>query len=236
MATWRACSVALPPIGAEFGLPGPEVAAAYRSTLDVPPPPLLDAHGPPPLAVGWSANDVAPPNVPVMPDAVVPQAYVIRDGDDLTGIATRFYGQPAAATAIWMANRDAVPDPNVLPIGTVLRLPPAWSVFASRGGDSRAIEPQAAGGHAPMAAQSQPTPVTAARPVGWLGAGAGPAPAAAAPQQRPGAIRVAPGETLATLARRFYGDERMASRIWEANRDRLRSPELVVAGMELRLP
>jgi hypothetical protein len=28
----------------------------------------------------------------------------------------------------------------------------------------------------------------------------------------------------------------MAARIWEVNRDRLRSPELVVAGMELRLP
>jgi nucleoid-associated protein YgaU len=54
--------------------------------------------------------------------------------------------------------------------------------------------------------------------------------------QRPASVRVAPGETLASLARRFYGDERMASRIWEINRDRLRSPELVVAGMELRLP
>jgi nucleoid-associated protein YgaU len=49
-------------------------------------------------------------------------------------------------------------------------------------------------------------------------------------------VRVAPGETLATIAQRFYGDAAQADRIWEANRDQLRSPELVVAGMELRLP
>ena len=48
---------------------------------------------------------------------------------------------------------------------------------------------------------------------------------------RPGGTK-----TLATIARRFYGDEREAERIWQANRDRLRSPALVVPGMELRLP
>jgi nucleoid-associated protein YgaU len=47
---------------------------------------------------------------------------------------------------------------------------------------------------------------------------------------------VGPGDTLAALAERFYGDRSMAERIWDVNRDRLRSPELVVIGMELRLP
>jgi nucleoid-associated protein YgaU len=214
---------------------GPEVASTYRSTLDVPPPPLLDAHRPPPLAAGWTAHDVAAAPVAEMPAAVVPQTYVIRDGDDLTGIATRFYGHASAATAIWSANRDVVPDPNVLPIGAVVRLPPPWTVLAARGVDPRAIEPQAAAAPRPV----EPPAPTATRPVGWLPVGQPPV-AAAAPGQpvarRPAAVRVAPGETLATLARRFYGDERQAARIWEANRDRLRSPQLVVAGMELRLP
>ena len=56
------------------------------------------------------------------------------------------------------------------------------------------------------------------------------------PSNRPGRVRVGPGETLETLARRFYGDPAMASRLWEANRDQLRNPALLVAGMELRLP
>ncbi len=228
----------LPPVTAELSGFAPEVAAAYRSTFAAPPPPLLDAHRPPPLAAGWTAREVAPPPVAEMPAAVVPQTYVIRDGDDLTGIATRFYGHASAATAIWAANRDALPDPNVLPIGAAIMLPPAWTVQAARHGDPRAIEPRPAGATQPM-----PDPalaMTAARPVGWL-TGDRPPPASAAAvgpvtPQRPGSVRVAPGETLASLARRFYGDERMAARIWEANRDRLRSPELVVPGMELRLP
>jgi len=54
--------------------------------------------------------------------------------------------------------------------------------------------------------------------------------------RRPGAVRVAAGETLDTIAVRFYGDRAMAQRIWLANRDRLRSPDLLVPGMELTLP
>lgn len=228
----------LPPVAAELAGFTPEVAAAYRSTFAVPPPPLLDAHRPPPLAAGWTAHEVAPSPVAEMPAAVVPQTYVIRDGDDLTGISTRFYGHASAATAIWAANRGMLPDPNVLPIGAAITLPPAWTVHASRQGDPRAIEPRPAGASPPL---SDPAlAMTAARPVGWLTGDRPPAasPAAGGPValQRPVSVRVAPGETLASLARRFYGDERMAARIWEANRDRLRSPELVVAGMELRLP
>jgi len=230
----------LPPVAADLAGLAPEVPAAYRSTFAVPPPPLLDAHRPPPLAAGWTAHDVAPAPMAEMPAAVVPQTYVIRDGDDLTGIATRFYGHASAATAIWAANRDALPDPNVLPIGAAIALPPAWTVQAARSGDPRAIEPRPAGGAAPFP-DAAPAALTAARPVGWLGVERAP-PAAPVPSaspaapQRPAAVRVAPGETLASLARRFYGDERMAARIWEVNRDRLRSPELVVVGMELRLP
>jgi len=230
-----------PPLPASFpGVVQREggLEATYRSTLRIPPPPLLDAHRPPPLAAGWTAHEVAPPPVAEMPAAVVPQTYVIRDGDDLTGIATRFYGHASAATAIWSANRAALPDPHVLPIGAAITLPPAWTVHAARQGDPRAIEPRPAGG--PPAMPDPALAMTAARPVGWLTGdrppAASPAAGGAAPPQRPGSVRVAPGETLASLARRFYGDERMAARIWEANRDRLRSPELVVPGMELRLP
>ena len=228
----------LPAVSGEIRGGAPEVAATYRSMLDAPPPSLLDAHGPPPLAAGWTPRAV-PPSLPAaLPAAVVPQTYVIRDGDDLTGIATRFYGHAAAATAIWSANRDTIPDPNVLPIGAVVRLPPAWTMVASPGDDPRAIEPRpgvalplpGGGGLPPEAA------APATRPVGWLAGDGRPLAPVAAAAPRPAAVRLAPGETLASLARRFYGDERMADRIWEVNRDRLRSPQLVVAGMELRLP
>jgi nucleoid-associated protein YgaU len=190
---------ALPPVAADLARPAPPIDSAYRSTLDTPPPPLLDADAPPPLAVAWTANGAAPRSraTPAMP-AGDTSTYVVRDGDDLTGIALKVYGHAGGAQAIWSVNRDRLSDPNVLPIGLELRVPPAWSVPAVQNptGVGQVIEPG----------------------------------------RRPAKVRVAPGETLDTLAQRFYGDRSMASRLYEANRDLLRNPALVVAGMELRLP
>jgi nucleoid-associated protein YgaU len=237
----------LPPVAAELGAVGPEFAGTYRSTLDVPPPPLLDAQRPPPPAVAWSAPDVPRPVAATMPAAVVPQSYVIRDGDDLTGIATRFYGHASAAGAIWGANRDRLPDPNMLPIGAELRLPAPWTVAAGLpggGGGGAAIEPHVESLAAVRRLGDVPGSVATAAPTdppvragaAWLVASGPQPPLAAALATRPAAIRVAPGDTLASIGHRFYGDPHMAARIWEANRDRLRSPELLVPGMELRLP
>lgn len=191
---------ALPPVAMDLARPTPAIEAAYRSTVDVPPPPLLDADAPPPLAVAWSANGRATANA--RQAAGMPQgdasSYVVRDGDDLTGIAIRLYGHAGGAQAIWSVNRDRLSDPNVLPIGLELRIPPAWSVPAVQ--------------HDPLAGQ------------------------VIEPGRRPAKVRVGPGETLETLAQRFYGDRAMAPKLFEANRDLLRNPQLLVAGMELRLP
>lgn len=190
---------ALPPVAADLGRPAPPIDAAYRSALNTPPPPLLDADAPPPLAVAWSANGLAPrARATVAMPAGETSTYVVRDGDDLTGIALKVYGHAGGAQAIWSVNRDRLADPTVLPIGLELRIPPAWSVPAvqQHAGAGQVIEPG----------------------------------------RRPAKVRVAQGETLETLALRFYGDRSLATRLYEANRDVLRSPTLLVAGMELRLP
>ena len=210
--------VPLPAIPAEVSLAPPPVEVMYRSTLDVPPPPLLDAAAPAPLAVSRASYE-GPAGVGVVrmvsaegapapqpaglqstaPPTVVPSTYAVRDGDDLTSIATRLYGHPGAAEAIWTANRDRLADPAVLPIGIALRIPPSWVPPAAR--------------------------VT--------GAGAD---AVIEPSRRPAKVRVAPGETFESLAVRFYGNGGWANRLWEANRDQVRDPALLVAGIELRLP
>lgn len=225
----------LPEPPADLSLAAPAFPPTYRSTLDVPPPPLLDVDAPSPLVMpapafdGRSAsavaveadpaNDVRATPVAFLARAAdagsgyaearpaprpetgtgggVPGAWIVRDGDDLTNIATRLYGHPGAAEAIWNANRDRIVDPALLPIGTSLRVPPSWTP----------PQPRAAGG-----------------------------PATLEPVRRPGSVRVGPGESLETLAERFYGDRAWAERLWQANRDRLRNPSLVVPGMELRLP
>lgn len=227
---------ALPDPPADLTLAPPPVAPSYRSTLDIPPPPLLDVDAASPLVAagvpagqGIAPSDIVPVTAagairtvsatPVTASSAVRQAwhassapaagdssptnavatatYVVRDGDDLTNIASRLYGHPGAAEAIWNANRDRLADPAVLPIGLSLRLPAQWA------------------------------PATV-RPAS--------APATVEPVRRPTSVTVGPGETLETLAQRFYGDKSWATRLWEANRDHLRSPALLVAGMELRLP
>lgn len=129
------------PAMAEFA---PPLQSAYRSALDLPPPPLLDAHAPPPLAGGstWRQATTATPvstslvsrslggPVPSSGGGGTPAAeartamYAVRDGDDLTSIATRFYGHPSAARFVYEANRDRLPSADLLPIGAVLVLPP----------------------------------------------------------------------------------------------------------------
>jgi phage tail protein X len=88
--------------------------------------------------------------------------YRVRDGDDLTGIANRFYGTPAAAGPIWNANRGRLADPEVLPIGVEIVLPPLAAVGPD--GDRR-LEPAA------TVRPDLPSPPTATDSSPWLGLG-----------------------------------------------------------------
>lgn len=245
----------LPESALDWVPPAPGLDGTYRSTVKIPPPPLLDAHAPPPLAAGLTPHEAARPVTPAAPprDVVAPATYVVRDGDDLTGIALRVYGHAGAASAIWAANRERLIDPQVLPIGLVLRLPPTWTLPATRGlaaaGSGGAIEPAttAAGGW-PRTGAGAATPAGTAPGADtgavWLhGMPDGePRPTAAAPihaaaaRPRPAVVRIGLGDSFESLAVRYYGDTQAATRIWQANRDRVRSPELLVPGMELRLP
>ena len=132
----------LPAVLPEMAEFAPPLEAAYRSALDLPPPPLLDAQAPPPLAGGstWRQAASTAPAVAMSPapgrvEAAVGSSatpvgeprmamYAVRDGDDLTSIATRFYGHPSAARFVYAANRDRLPSSDLLPIGAVLVLPP----------------------------------------------------------------------------------------------------------------
>ena len=236
----------LPPSPRELALANPALGAAYRSTLHVPPPPLLDAESPPPTAAWATAPTPSASPVPAAPplpvaavgELTVPSTYRIQDGDDLGTIAGRFYGQPAAASAIWAANRETIPNPDLLPIGAELRLPPPWAVGGQRRPVAGAIEPAA---YARPTAPLIPGTTASRAAVPWLA----PADAASAPLVPPHppasavaatSVRVGPGETLGALARRLYGDPAMAEAIFAVNRDRLRGPDLVVPGMDLRLP
>lgn len=96
------------------------------------------AAQPPPSSQWTNAipnQGAAPEVVPIVPrtaDASATAAsapvdpsrrYVVERGDTLAGISRKFYGSPAHWRAIAEANRDRIPDPNALKVGTEIRLP-----------------------------------------------------------------------------------------------------------------
>jgi len=94
----------------------------------------------PPSSSQWTNaipnTGAAPEVIPIAPPAANPPAstaaaapvdpshrYVIERGDTLVAISRKFYGSPAHWRAIYDANRDRIPDPNSLRVGTEIRLP-----------------------------------------------------------------------------------------------------------------
>ena len=230
----------------------PSMYGAYRTTVEMPPPPLLDgSHADASHRLHLAGNKNVGPHREI-PDSI-PDRYRVQDGDDLTGIATRLYGHPQAASALWQVNADRLSSPEVLPIGFEMIVPPAWRVFGKGSAyeSTRRIEPSDINGtkstpNVTVHSTSMQSRSPSQRENGSEGAG-GPwlgsppklqsiRPEDTASKRSRGTIRVAPGETLASLAQRVYGDTHMANAIFDANRDRLRSPELLVPGTELRLP
>ncbi|GAG50719.1 unnamed protein product, partial [marine sediment metagenome] len=79
--------------------------------------------------VGPGTAEVLPPpsrveGPPPLPPAADTTTYTVERGDTLYGIARKLYGDGNLHTTILEANRDRVPDPRKIPVGTVLVIPP----------------------------------------------------------------------------------------------------------------
>lgn len=74
-------------------------------------------------------------------------------------------------------------------------------------------------------------------PAAHVPAEAGPVPAEAPPVGGEPTIHVVvPGDTLGALAKRYYGKASLYMKIFEANRDILKDPNLIKVGQKLRIP
>jgi nucleoid-associated protein YgaU len=101
---------------------GPTVLAP----LDNPPPvPMLSSKYPGDglaSSTGWGM-----PVVPVQegkPSEKGPRIHKVVDGDTLASLAARYLNSPHRAMEIFAANRDVLRDPELLPIGAELKIPP----------------------------------------------------------------------------------------------------------------
>ena len=94
-----------------------------------------------------------------------PASYTVHQGDTLSAIAARNYGNSADWPAVWWANRHAVSNPNVLLVGQRLRLPASGHVTAAMARAAQAAVPAPPPpSPAPVSSvsYSQPDPSTAA--------------------------------------------------------------------------
>jgi LysM repeat protein len=87
----------------------------------------------------------------------VPASYTVHQGDSLSAIAARTYGNSADWPAVWWANRSEVRNPNLLIVGQHLQLPASGHVTATMAKAAQAAIPAPAPAPAPA-----PDPVSAA--------------------------------------------------------------------------
>jgi nucleoid-associated protein YgaU len=63
-----------------------------------------------------------------------------------------------------------------------------------------------------------------------------PAPPAAPAAPAAQTYTVVAGDSLSKIAKKFYGDANQWKRIFEANRDRIKNPDLIQPGWRLEIP
>lgn len=155
------------------------------------------------------------------PPAAPQVLYRTQPGEGLTELAQRFYGDASLADLIAQHNRLR----GALEPGVELRLPSAsrhtvkrgesWNDLAARYWGDASLGPALAR---------------------WCGAGSRPSPTAGETLNVPALVshRLAPGETLVALARRFYRDPARAEELGRLNR--VKNPKQLHAGKELRIP
>jgi phage tail protein X len=77
----------------------------------------------------------------VVPNDMAARSHEVVDGDTLATLATRYFGDAAHAQEIYDANRDVLANPNLLPIGVKLKLPPRTNALKADSSASMSESP-----------------------------------------------------------------------------------------------
>ncbi|MCE9605226.1 MAG: tail protein X [Planctomycetia bacterium] len=103
-----------------------------------------DARSQPlPAASQAHAGQVTPPPEQSRVKASKPKRHRVRDGETLASLAERYYGNAERYIAIYDANRGVLSNPDLLPIGVELAIPPADQAAASAAAADVATPPTA---------------------------------------------------------------------------------------------
>jgi len=121
-----------PAVGLESIAGGQMPPTSARSLTSLRTTDLANLAPPPALPVSFQPGSANPPPNDWRPEPLVrstrppgkPRPYRLRDGDTLEKIAERLLGSRERAKEIFEANRDVLTQPDLLPIGITIILPP----------------------------------------------------------------------------------------------------------------
>ncbi len=209
---------------------GGEVNVAMRRQEVIPPMPAVarqrsrqrreQAASDGPMPVAAEASRVEPPPVA----APAARTYTVEPGDSLIRIATKVYGRDHADEykRIYAANRDRISDEHTVVVGQTLAIPPLDEAAST-------ARPAPRQRPAPTRRRVEELDVEqlrrrfARRP--------------AAPSRRR-VYTVRRGDNLTKIAREVLQDDSRSAvrKLYEANRDKLSSPDTLPVGLELEIP
>jgi nucleoid-associated protein YgaU len=228
--------------------------------LEQPPPSNEPAPRPSPAPAAVAEKAEAGSEAAPVGGRIDPITHVVRRGETFYSIARYYYGSGRFYRALWMANRDQVPDlSQPLWVGSAILVPapedldrayidpprpltgsrPASSNDSSRGVsapmDERAERtgrflPAAAGDSALSLPRSSGSPPTVVEPA----PASDPAPTPRS-RARVHVVR-GPYETLRSIARQELGDPDRAQELMELNAGQISDPNHLDVGARVRLP
>jgi hypothetical protein len=86
-----------------------------------------------------------------IPETYEPRSHIVVDGDSLAKLAGRYLDDPHRASEIYELNRDRLNDPELLPIGVELAIPPRSAIAHSMTTAPQSSMPRTVAIHAPTA-------------------------------------------------------------------------------------
>ena len=190
-------------------------------TIDPEPAPEQpDSTHAPDEAPAPPVNRAGPASAGVVPPEFIRDMF--QPEDTLESIAGKF---SVSVEAITRANPLMSPD----------RMGPGREILIPKDPTNIQGRPLPPKVHEPRPPEPAPGAMPAARPPAPEPA---PAPVPKAPPSAPAfqEYTVQPGDTLSGISKRFYGSVQYSDRIYEANKDRLKSPDDLGLGQKLRIP
>ncbi len=134
--------------------------------------------------------------------------HFVDKAETLSDISRKYYGTAGEWKRIYEANKDKMSSPNALRPGVRLIIPPMPGAQAAT-----ATQPETPAGIRVVAERPAPKPQPATRE-----------------------YTVASGDTLSSIAAKFYGSAGKWNDLYQLNKDRIKDPNRVAEGTVLRVP